>query len=129
MSNYRLGGASAYWVFPSSIERLQEEIFPYELNKFAWQSTPGKLYILSSTDPIVWTEVGSGGTAGAAPASFEQAFASTVSWIVNHNLGREPFISVLSVGGSELIAEVQHTSINQSIVYFSSPQAGRIRAF
>ena len=129
MSNYRLGGASAYWVFPSSIERLQEEVFTYEINKFAWQSTPGKLFILSSVSPITWTEVGSGGTAAAAPASFEQAFASALSWIVNHNLGREPFVSVLNTGGSELIAEVQHTSINQSIVYFSAAQAGRIRAF
>lgn len=129
MSNYRLGGASAYWVFPSSIERLQEEVQPYEINKFAWQSTPGKLFILSSVAPITWTEVGSGGTAGAAPASFEQSFASSATWIVNHNLGREPFISVLTVGGVEMVADIQHTSINQSIVYFSSAQSGRIRSF
>lgn len=129
MSSYKLGGSSAYWVFPSSIERLQEEVFLYEINKFAWQSTPGKLFLLSSVSPLVWTEVGIGGTGGAAPASYEQAFTSSATWIVNHNLGREPFLSVLTSGGVELLADIQHTSINQSIVYFASPQAGRIRAF
>lgn len=126
MSNYRLGGASAYWVFPTSTDRLAELVEPYEINKFAWQIVPGKLFIVSSVNPTIWTEAGTGGT---GVASFEQAFTSALTWTVNHNLGREPFVNVLSTGGSELLAEIQHTSVNQFIVYFSSAQAGRIRAF
>lgn len=128
MSNYKLGGASAYWVFPSAAARLAEEIFDYEINKFAYQTDTGKLYILSSTAPATWTDIS--GTAGGAPASYEQGFAAAaLSWTVNHNLGREPFVMILNNGGAELIAEIQHVSINQLIVYFSSAQAGRIRAF
>lgn len=46
------------------------------------------------------------------------------SWIVNHNLGFRPNVSVLSVGGREMFAEVIHTSLNQVIIYFDEPRDG-----
>lgn len=48
-------------------------------------------------------------------------------WIINHNLGLEPNVEVLSVGGAVVDADVLHVSTNQVRVYFASAQAGRAR--
>lgn len=58
-------------------------------------------------------------------ASFEhpQVSASDI-WTVNHNLGFRPAVSILSVGGREMWAEVIHTSVNQFIAYFDAPTSG-----
>lgn len=45
-------------------------------------------------------------------------------WVVNHNLGARPQVSVLSVGGKELMAEVIHSNENQALIYFDQPTAG-----
>lgn len=69
------------------------------------------------------------GPDGAAADSFEftQSVASG-NWIVNHNLGRKVSLTLYTVGGSEIEAEVLHTSINQCIAYFAFPIAGTARA-
>jgi hypothetical protein len=60
---------------------------------------------------------------------YTATFASAAStWIVNHNLGREPAIQVLTPGGMEMEAAVVHVSVNQAQINFASPQTGRIRA-
>lgn len=46
------------------------------------------------------------------------------AWVVNHNLGYRPAVSVLSVGGKEMLAGVVHTSTNQFVVSFDQPTAG-----
>jgi hypothetical protein len=58
---------------------------------------------------------------------FEADFAAAAEWVVNHNLGFRPLVSVLTPGGAEMDAEVLHTSLNQCRVYFSAPAAGRVR--
>lgn len=46
-------------------------------------------------------------------------------WIVNHNLGMQPgAVSIKSVGGVEVEAEIVNISINQLRIYFSTPFAG-----
>lgn len=58
-----------------------------------------------------------------APYLFTQASA-LAEWIINHNKGWNPLVTVLSPGGIEVEAQVTHMSVNQTRVYFSSPQAG-----
>ncbi len=48
----------------------------------------------------------------------------TAEWVINHNFGRWPAVTVLNPGGFEVEAEVAHVSLNQSRVYFISPQLG-----
>lgn len=50
--------------------------------------------------------------------------SDSVEWIVNHNLGRYPVVSVLSVGLVEQIAEIVHFSTNQVRIYFAQPYKG-----
>jgi hypothetical protein len=63
------------------------------------------------------------GISGGANFSHTQAVASD-TWTVNHSLGFRPAVSILSVGGKEMWAEVIHTSVNQFIAYFDAPTSG-----
>ena len=58
--------------------------------------------------------------------NFTQSSALT-SWTINHNLGYKPSVQVFTVGGLEMLAEVQHTSINQTVVTFNSAVSGTAR--
>lgn len=50
--------------------------------------------------------------------------APSSAWVFNHNLGRRPIVGVFSMGGSEVLAEVLHVSINQAQIIFDSPISG-----
>ena len=65
------------------------------------------------------------GLPGSAAVHYEhlQSIAET-EWVVNHNLGIRPQVSVFSLGGVTMWAEVVHISLNQVFVYFDSPQTG-----
>jgi hypothetical protein len=65
------------------------------------------------------------GPPGAGGGNYEhvQSVASA-SWNVNHLLGFRPSVSVKTMGGVEVLAEVLHISINQSLITFDAPMAG-----
>lgn len=65
-------------------------------------------------------------TTGGAAHIHNQAVAST-EWIINHNLGFYPDVTVLSPGLAEVGAHVLHTSLNQARVYFVVPYSGIAR--
>jgi hypothetical protein len=68
------------------------------------------------------------GPPGASGAGFVFTQGSpTAEWVVNHNLGFKPAVMVFDAGGSEVEAEVLHTSVNQARIYFSVPLAGFAR--
>jgi hypothetical protein len=65
------------------------------------------------------------GVDGASGSSFEHAQSVAASiWTVNHNLGFRPNVSVKTLGGLEVDAEVLHVSVNQVQVIFDSPSTG-----
>lgn len=55
----------------------------------------------------------------------QSAAAST--WTINHNFGFKPTVAVFSVGGVEVVADVQHITSNQVQINFSTPTAGFAR--
>lgn len=68
-----------------------------------------------------------GNSSGATTYQHTQSSASSL-WTVNHNLGRWPCaVTVLSAGGVEVAAQVNHVSINQLTVTFAAPFAGVAR--
>lgn len=75
---------------------------------------------------VVVIRRGARGLPGGAAFEFDQPTPSA-EWIINHNLGWEPLVAVLSVGGEEVEAQVLHQSDNQVRVYFATPLAGRAR--
>lgn len=127
MNAYTTGGYGIFWNFPSATERIASVALSSEVDKIARQRSDNTLWICTGANPTTWAGVTQ--ATGSAPASYTASFSAAASWTVNHNLGYEPNMSVLSVGGSELVAEIVHTSINQCIVYFAAATAGRVRAF
>ena len=78
-----------------------------------------------------WSELpdhalGAGGGGGPGADYFEHTQGSASAlWTVNHNLGREPSVSVKTVGGVEIVPSVTHQSVNQTQIAFSAATAGR----
>lgn len=69
--------------------------------------------------------VGPRGADGSAASRFEHMQTSPLAeWIVNHNLGFWPDVTLFSIGGSQVLAEVLHASLNQARVYFDDPFSG-----
>lgn len=68
---------------------------------------------------------GADGADGSGDLSYTHNQAgAAIMWTINHNLGKRPAISVLSVGGVAVWGEVLHVDVNQCLVYFDSPFAG-----
>ena len=53
--------------------------------------------------------------------------SASLTWTINHNLGFNPSVEILSVGGVEIEAQVTHTSVNQTIINFVIATAGTAR--
>ncbi|MGQ0622670.1 MAG: hypothetical protein ACT4QA_22650 [Panacagrimonas sp.] len=94
------------------------------------------LYGLESDEDFVsgiQMEVYLGGQGPPGPAGVAETYLHTQSiastaWTINHNRGAIPgSVTVYSVGGMEVNADVIHTSNNQTSILFSSPYAGFAR--
>lgn len=79
-----------------------------------------------------WLALGNSGTvsdfmaylrAGFQPITFNQPTPLS-TWVINHNLGYMPQVTVFSLGGVEVEASIAHLSVNQVQVQFSQPFAG-----
>lgn len=93
------------------------------------QSTDIEVQIAPEAAFTLTLEVGQGpsgppGTGGGGSAvRFTQA-SPLAEWVINHNLGIEPQVEVMSPGSVRVSAEVVHTSLNQTRVLFATPYAG-----
>lgn len=47
------------------------------------------------------------------------------NWICNHNLNKQPSVTVIDTAGSEVTGEVIHNSLNQTIIKFNYPFSGQ----
>jgi len=50
----------------------------------------------------------------------------SASWTVTHNLGKMPSVTVLDSAGSEMLADVQHLSVNQCVITFLTATIGTV---
>jgi hypothetical protein len=70
--------------------------------------------------------VGPPGPAGPGGNVYEHVQSSpSAQWVVNHNLGVNTIVAVLSPGGLVVEADVAHQNINQVHVNFNQPQTGK----
>ena len=66
------------------------------------------------------------GPAGGVAYVHTQSTPST-TWTINHNLGYRPSVELLNTGSQEIEGDVVHTSVNQTVVTFTSAVAGQAR--
>lgn len=52
---------------------------------------------------------------------------ASATWTINHNLGFKPSVELYSAGSREIEGDVLHTSINQTVVTFTSSITGFAR--
>lgn len=52
-----------------------------------------------------------------------QSVPST-TWTVNHNMGKNPSVSIVNSSGEQVFSDVDHISVNQLVITFSFPFAG-----
>ncbi len=67
---------------------------------------------------------------GFAVGSGDAHYAHTQSnatdqWIITHNLGKHPSVSIVDDGGNVLITEVRYDSANQLTVLFNGAESGK----
>lgn len=55
---------------------------------------------------------------------FTQGVAST-TWVVAHNLGNFPSVTIVDTGGSEVEGEVTHTDVNNLTITFGAAFSGK----
>jgi hypothetical protein len=63
----------------------------------------------------------------AGSSYVHQQVSPSPNWVINHNLGFRPTVSLLSVGGVEIEGEIIHVSENIVSVFFVIPVAGSAR--
>lgn len=71
-------------------------------------------------------DIPGGGTSEDTAVTFVQSTPAT-QWTISHNLGFKPVVGVFSVGSQEIEAEVLHTTVNQTLISFTTPTAGFAR--
>lgn len=70
---------------------------------------------------------GGGGGGGSGLSYLHTQSSPSSVWTINHNLGIRPSVELFTVGGAEFDADVQHTSINQTVVTLVAPLSGSAR--
>lgn len=47
------------------------------------------------------------------------------TWIINHNLGKYPSVTIIDSSNREVVGDVRHPSTIQTVLYFNNPFSGR----
>ena len=100
---------------------LNIPIQPYNLNSYntvAWGSIIGN--IQNQTD--LWTILQS--LTVQTNYVHDQQVASA-SWVITHNMGKKPAVSIVDTADDEVIGEVKYNSNNQLTITFSAPMSGK----
>lgn len=71
--------------------------------------------------------VGPAGSGGSGAGYNHTQTAALSIWTINHNLGYKPSVQIFTTGGLEMLAEIQHISINQVTVTFNNAVTGTAR--
>ena len=65
-----------------------------------------------------------GGTGGALARFTHIQSTAAAEWVINHNLGYRPSVSVFGDGGQEVWVEKLHIDLNQLRIYLDAPATG-----
>jgi hypothetical protein len=71
------------------------------------------------------TELGTGGAGPSAATFVFNQLMPSASWVIDHNLGRWPSVTVIDSGNSVIIANVAYVTSDRVVVSFGSPTSGK----
>lgn len=100
------------------------EVELYENNDVSVQ-LPGPQGAVGPTGPV-----GATGPTGppATRSTYTQTTPST-EWVINHNLGGQPIVTVVDFAGTQVIGDVKYTSPMQIVIEFTAPLSGTANFF
>lgn len=83
---------------------------------------------VQSSSQVLISEILIPGIQGPSGSGYIFTQSSPASiWIINHNLGFRPNVELYDSGSNEILAGVQHPSVNQTIVSVNPATAGFAR--
>ena len=107
------------WAFADATARLASTPVFEDVDCVALQLDTHTYWRLVSVGPVVWRQI-----LGDLTYPHDQMSASSL-WVVNHNLGKRPSVTVVDSGGTEVEGLVTHISANQLSIEFSAPFGGK----
>lgn len=103
------------------------EIVEQDANLIALVTEENEVVVTEVLSPQIVEVITPGvqGPSGAGGARYIHTQSSPSStWTINHNLGYNPSITLLSTGGVEIEAGIIHSNLNQVLVSFVIPMTG-----
>lgn len=67
------------------------------------------------------------GSGGGLTGYVHTQGSSSVTWTINHNLGYRPIVDVYNSGSQRIEAQVDHPTVNQTIITLSPATSGYAR--
>jgi len=110
---------------PASGEDSPPEVPPLPVVRFVLQPQAAGRTLLRAAKAT--TIVVGASRAGETRAYVHTQASASAEWVIPHNLGVRPTITVLTTGGVEMIADIVHSTDNLARAYFAQPMAGVAR--
>lgn len=101
---------------------LNIPILPYDLTSFFPGAVWGNITGTLSNQTDLWTILQN--LTVQTNYVHDQQVASA-SWVITHNMGKKPAVSIVDTADDEVIGEVKYNSNNQLTITFSAPMSGK----
>lgn len=100
---------------------------PIKQGQFLMKKDGGAVYFDqdNQTRILVANADGGGGGGGTGTGYVHTQTASSDSWVINHNLGFYPNVTVIDSAGTTVIGEVNYDSTNKLTIKFSASFSGK----
>lgn len=73
---------------------------------------------------VAGTSTSESGTGGGDKNFIHTQGVPSATWVIQHNLGKYPSVTVIDTAGTEVEGEVRHVDVNNLVLEFSAGFAG-----
>ena len=102
--------------------------FPIKQGQFLIRKNGGAVYFDQDNETriLVANSDGGSGGGGTGPTSFVHTQTATSdTWVVNHNLGFYPNVTVIDSAGTTVVGEIEYVNTNKLTIKFSAAFSGK----
>lgn len=99
--------------------------YPIKQGQLLIRKYGGALYFDQDDETrILVANVGGGGSGGDPQAYTHNQSAASDTWVINHNLGFNPSVTIVDSAGTNVIGEIEYNTVNKLTLHFSSAFGG-----
>lgn len=110
------------WVWADAAARLAQATTADDVGCVGLQEDNGTLWRLTSgvgSPSYAWVQIGS------ATSYLHVQNVASDTWVVNHQLGKYPAVTIMDSSGGEVIAHIVHNSTDQLTITASAAFSGK----